>query len=288
MINAIIETFGLKVNKIAKAEEARSSTVYRCVLEDGEDVYIKVPYSQVKYDRVYEAYRVLRGKVPIPDLIDTIPSSDTFNGALLISTLKGKPLTTDSSAETAFQVGQLHATLHSVQPDTRIADPKIQSIYEDWSAFRDKQFYSFAEDVKQVISENLYGRARAFYEERKAQLPTPDGPAFIHMDFRPTNILIDQGNVTGVIDFESVRFGATDTDFTKIYRDYLSFDQQKLQAYQKGYRTVRALPDLEKILPFYQFTDAFNSLGWCKRRGLEHHQLFFDENLTRLKNFLDN
>ncbi|WP_249745258.1 hypothetical protein [Mesobacillus boroniphilus] len=31
---------------------------------------------------------------------------------------------------------------------------------------------------------------------------------------------------------------------------------------------------------------AFNSIGWCKRRGIEKNALFLEENLARLKNFL--
>lgn len=57
------------------------------------------------------------------------------------------------------------------------------------------------------------------------------------------------GRVTGVMDFENIRFGVTDIDFKKNYRDHLS------------YNGVRTLPNLKKLLMFYQFTDAFNNIG---------------------------
>ena len=117
----------------------------------------------------------------------------------------------------------------------------------------------------------------------KQQLPTPDGPSLIHMDFRPANIIVDGEKVSGMIDFESVRFGSTEMDFSKLYRDFLSFDVTLYNAYQEGYNSIRPLIDLEKVLPFYQFTDAFNSIGWCKRRGIEKNALFLDENIARLK-----
>ena len=120
----------------------------------------------------------------------------------------------------------------------------------------------------------------------KQQLPPNDGPSFIHMDFRPANIIVDGHNVSGMIDFESVRFGSTEIDFTKLYRDFLSYNPTLYKAFQEGYKSIRPLIDLEDVLPFYQFTDAFNSIGWCKRRGIEKNVLFLEENLARLKGFL--
>ena len=122
----------------------------------------------------------------------------------------------------------------------------------------------------------MYKRAIETFEEMKDGLASPDGPSFIHMDFRPANIIIDGNKVAGVIDFESVRFGSTEIDFTKIYHDFLRFDFNLYQAYQEGYNSIRPLIDLETVLPFYQFTDAFNSIGWCKRRGVEKNVLFLE------------
>ena len=94
------------------------------------------------------------------------------------------------------------------------------------------------------------------------------------------------GKVSGTIDFESIRFGSTEIDFTKLYRDFLRLDDTLFKSFREGYNSIRPLIDLEIVLPFYQFTDAFNSIGGCKRRGIEKNSLFLEENLARLKNFL--
>ena len=39
--------------------------------------------------------------------------------------------------------------------------------------------------------------------------------------------------------------------------------------------SIRPLINLQEVLPFYRFTDAFNAIGWCKRRGIEEHQAFY-------------
>ena len=41
--------------------------------------------------------------------------------------------------------------------------------------------------------------------------------------------------------------------------------------------------DLESVLPFYLFTDTFNSIGWCKRRGIEKNRFFFKKNVRSLQ-----
>lgn len=50
--------------------------------------------------------------------------------------------------------------------------------------------------------------------------------------------------------------------------------------------SIRPLIDLDQIFPFYQFTDAFNSIGWCVKRGLEQNIEFYEKNLALLKMFL--
>lgn len=282
MLNRVIDQFRLNVLSIDNVEDSHSSTVYKCNLLNGETVYIKIPYTKLKFQRELEAYQILEGNVAIPKMLDYWDGDEDCIGAFLLSRLQGTPLTTQVSTGLAFQVGVLHASIHNVNPNGRKIE-WIQNEFSSWSKFVERQFYSFAEDVKEVLDESLYNQAIQKFENMKKQLPSPDGPSFIHMDFRPANIIVDGDQVSGVIDFESVRFGSTEIDFTKINRDFLRFDQTLYNAYKEGYNSIRQLINLEETLPFYQFTDAFNSIGWCKRRGINEHRLFLEENLTILK-----
>lgn len=286
MHNHVIQKFGLQVRTMTEVEDSFSSTVYKCTLHNGENVYLKIPYTKLKFQRELEAYEILRGRVSIPELLDYWTGDEECTGAFLLSELKGKPLTSEASPTAAFQVGVLHAKMHSITPPAGQELTGIQNEFPNWSHFIEQQFNSFAEDVKDVLDEGLYKQAIEKFSEMKQQLPRPDGPSFVHMDFRPANIIVDGDNVSGMIDFESVRFGSTEIDFTKLYRDFLSFDPSLYKAYQEGYNSIRPLINLEVVLPFYQFTDAFNSIGWCKRRGLEKNAEFLERNLEILKKFL--
>lgn len=278
-----MKQFRLQVLSLNEVDESFSSTVYKCQLLNGKNVYIKIPYSKLKWQRELEAYEILKDRVATPVLLDVWSGDEECPGAFLLSELRGVTLSTNVSTSVAYQVGVLQASMHTIRPPKERELYGIKDEYSNWSNFIEGQFNSFARDVKDVIDERLFEQAIEKFENMKRQLPSPDGPSFVHMDFRPANILIDGDHVSGVIDFESVRFGSTEIDFTKLYRDFLSFDNTYFQAYQEGYRSIRPLMDLEVVLPFYQFTDAFNSIGWCKRRGIEEHAKFLKENITRLK-----
>lgn len=66
------------------------------------------------------------------------------------------------------------------------------------------------------INPRLSEQSLQHFDRHLKLLPSSDGPNFIHMDFRPGNILVYENQVAGIIDFESVRIGATEMDFIKI------------------------------------------------------------------------
>jgi aminoglycoside phosphotransferase (APT) family kinase protein len=70
------------------------------------------------------------------------------------------------------------------------------------------------------------------------------------MDFRPGNILVNGNKVMGIIDFESVRIGSTEIDFTKINRDIFVKYPGTMEAFQRGYESIRPIIDLQTVLPF--------------------------------------
>ncbi|WP_353654002.1 aminoglycoside phosphotransferase family protein [Bacillus sp. ISL-55] len=283
----MIKQFGLEIDSLTEVEDSHSSTVYKCTLRKGQNVFLKIPYTKLKFQRELEAYEILKGRVSIPEMLDYWSGDDECPGAFLLSELKGKPLTTEVSPTVAFQVGVLQAQMHTILPPRGQKLTGINNEFANWSNFVEQQFYSFAKDVKNVLDPQLYIQAIEKYEHMKHKLPSPDGPSFVHMDFRPANIIVDGDQVSGMIDFESVRFGSTEIDFTKLYRDFLSFDTNLYKAFREGYNSIRPLIDLDTVLPFYQFIDAFNSIGWCKRRGIEKNAVFLEENLARLKEFME-
>jgi hypothetical protein len=141
MINRVIQQFGLHVRSINEVEDSYSSTVYKCHLVNGQHVYLKIPYTKLKYQRELEAYKILKGHVAIPAMLDYWSGDEECSGAFLLSELKGEPLSSDVSPSVAFQVGVLHASMHTIQPPVELALTGIQNEFQNWSNFIEKQFY---------------------------------------------------------------------------------------------------------------------------------------------------
>ncbi|WP_211654165.1 aminoglycoside phosphotransferase family protein [Planococcus alpniumensis] len=286
MLDQVLKQFRLEVVTVNEVEDSFSSTVYRCTLMNGDTVFVKIPYTRVKYERELAAYEILAGYVPIPKLLDYWAGDAKCPGALLLSELKGKPLSATASPEIAYQIGAMQAAMHQIKPSNTTESSAIKNEFDNWHEFIERQFYSFAEDAKEVLDEDLYMASLRKFEQMKGELPEPDGPSFVHMDFRQANIIVEEGRVSGMIDFESVRFGSTDIDFTKIHRDFLSTNSSLSDSFQMGYNSIRPMIDLQSVLPFYRFIDAFNSIGWSQRRGLQENVAFYEANLRILKGML--
>ena len=155
MIKRVIQQFGLDVLSIHEVEDSHSSTVYKCHLLNGSNVFLKIPFTKLKCQRELEAYEILKGRVSIPDLLDYWSGDEVCPGAFLLSELRGQPLANKNSSTVAFQVGVLQASMHQIQPPpTQLTG--IQDEFPDWANFVERQFYSFAEDVMKVLDESLY------------------------------------------------------------------------------------------------------------------------------------
>lgn len=286
-VQQVIKQFDLDVLSIEDVPESFSSSVYKIKLKDHQTVFIKIPYSKVKLQREYDVLKRLQHELPVPQVLNYWEGNEDITGAFLLSAINGLPISGEVEVDLAYDIGVIHAKLHSIEPNEDDFNSSVSNEYEQWTEFIKTQFYSFAEDVKEVIDSHLYEQSLHYFEQHQKLLPPPDGPRFVHMDFRPGNILVHGNKVVGIIDFESVRIGSTEIDFTKINRDIFVKYPGTMEAFQKGYEAIHPIIDLQTVLPFYRFIDAFNSIGWCKRRGIEKNQSFLEENLVYLKDFLD-
>ena len=51
MLNKVLKQFELQPVSISEVEDSHSSTVYKCELDNSETVFIKIPFSKLKYQR---------------------------------------------------------------------------------------------------------------------------------------------------------------------------------------------------------------------------------------------
>lgn len=285
-IQMIIKVFNLNVLSIDNVPESFSSQVYKLNLINGGSVYAKIPYNRDKLFREYRMLEKLNEVLPVPRVLDFWSGDDAISGALLLSEIQGIPCTSVINEELAFEIGVHHAKLHEVKMPEYGVEVKdgFQSLDQNnWRLYIKNNFEKLKEPCKEILDKELFEKCINHFERAFSVLPQPDGPCIVHMDFRPGNILINENKVVGVIDFESARGGSSEIDFTKINRYVWEVNPRSRVRYTEGYSTIRPLIDLDTILPFYDFYDAFSAVVWCKNRGIEKHNTFLKESISVLQ-----
>ena len=117
-----------------------------------------------------------------------------------------------------------------------------------------------------------------FYKDLHLEEPKT---CLIHCDFRPANIL---QNAQGLflIDYESTRTGDPGYDFIKMFESFGS-DKTLWNTFCKSYSEIRDLPNLETIIPYYEFELNFGFLNWATTHNDDQ---LFNKRLNNVKKLL--
>lgn len=290
-IQSVIKKLKLNVLDINTVPESFSSEVYKLNLANRTNVYVKIPFNRDKLYREYRILQRLHQVISVPNVLDFWEGNEQITGALLLSEISGGSCQGSLSEQLSFQIGVNHAKLHEIRTSgygVEYADGFRNLEHNDWRHYIKQNFEKLKEDCIEILNAKLFEQCIVYFNEAFSDLPEPDGPCLVHMDFRPGNILVDNDKVTGIIDFESARGGSSEVDFTKLNRYFWQSNPLSKRGYINGYSTIRPLIDLTRVLPFYDFYDAFSAVVWCKKRGLEKNKAFLNENISVLERAVGN
>jgi len=158
LIEDILGRFNLKVQSTLPVANSFSSEVYRLLLDDGQTVYCKLPFTKEKWHREFKCLNHLLDSVNVPKIINFIEPTETFNGVFLLTALEGHSITT-LTPELAKEVGELHAKLHEISYEFygSYTNEGFEVLPEnDWRLFILSTLERFVPFVRQTLSEELY------------------------------------------------------------------------------------------------------------------------------------
>jgi Ser/Thr protein kinase RdoA (MazF antagonist) len=286
-ITQAIAYFKLDVASIQPVEGSYSSSVRILSLQSGERLVLKIPFIQRKVQRELNALQHLQAELPVPQVVDAWLPDDDQPGALLLSLLPGKIITGKVSQKLAYSLGELLARLHTHElPRFGDGFDSNELMPAGWWELFDQAYKGWQPLCEQVLPATLIQRTLSVYDMLSEAIPEPDGPCYVHYDFRPGNVLVQRGRISGLIDFESTRGGSADYDFIKIKNEVWDVSTETRAPFLAGYQSIRDLPDIERTLPLYALHNAYGGIAWCVRRA-KLDDPFFDENLRRLMKILD-
>lgn len=285
-IQTVISKLKLNVLDIKTVPDSFSSEVYKLNLVNGANVYVKIPFNKDKLYREYRILQRLRNVITVPRVLDFWEGNEQITGALLLSEISGINSSESISEKLSFQIGEIHAKMHEISTGSygvEYVDGFRHLEQNDWRLYIKQNFEKLMGECIGTLETHLFEKCVVYFNEVFSELPEPDGPCLVHMDFRPGNIIVDNDNVAGIIDFESARGGSSEIDFTKLNRYFWQSNPLSKRGYIEGYSSIRPLIDLSKVIPFYDFYDAFSAIVWFEKRGLENNKAFFNENISILE-----
>lgn len=111
-------------------------------------------------------------------------------------------------------------------------------------------------------------------------------PKLLHNDFHPKNIIVHEGSLAGIIDWECSQFGESDFELTHLFHwcIYPSVQDNNLELLLKSVvenlQIASNVPNIEKRLTIYQLEHELNQLIWNGNKQEE-------ERIQRINGWLD-
>lgn len=264
--------------------------VYKIIPTDGKALILKICDQPQHYFKELYFLKYFAGKLPIAKVVDLAEPSPGMHGAILMECLPGailhkENLTTDISRELGILLAKVH--LNRMPKFGDLMDPK--SMVEDPRTYFALKFEESCSECRDHLPPNMLNKCEEYYREHRDDLLAVDGPCIIHRDFRPGNILADNGKVSGIIDWASGRAGFAEDDLCPLEIGEWGSNPDIKKAFLHGYATVRSVPDYAKLMPLLILNRAIAAVGFTLKIGTWNNRdaQLYQRNRILLERVLD-
>lgn len=238
-------------------QNSTRTSVYK--LKSGKDnYYLKLFSRKERYGPEVYAYRVWNKAIVdhCPALVKTLDLAPDFG--ILITELPGQILRESQiSKADEYKVyeeaGSLTRQVHDQMTGQYFGRPDaegrpLEKAYDNAKLMICEEMHHVEEQMRQLglltykeskLVNWFYKRVNEFSEEK----PVP-----LAWDSTPGNWLVDQGQLSGMIDFENMRWGIRWDAFGFLYERYFLEDMKRMQAFFQGYGQEIVKDNYEKIL----------------------------------------
>jgi Ser/Thr protein kinase RdoA (MazF antagonist) len=160
--------------------------------------------------------------------------------------------------ELAFKLGTLLGKIHrhSIVGYGELFDIKKSTVQNFFGL-------KFEEIISESVDHLPPALVEKFQEYYDAHLLNGvDGPCIVHRDFRPGNVMINEGKIQGIIDWSSAVASSTEEDFCSMEHGEWPIDASSKKSFHAGYASIRPVPNYDTILPFLRLY-----------KGSSHHRI---------------
>lgn len=265
---------------------AMVAIVYKITQPNGSQLILKIsPRSEDYFRELYFLTR-FAGQLPVPRIIQVVEPEPGVNGAILMECLPGKPLQeTDFTDELAFELGSVLARIH-LNSATGYGDLTQSKLSPDPRTYFTQKFEEGLTECSRNLPISLLEQCRRYYATHIDLIASVDGPCVIHRDFRPSNIIIHEGKLSGIVDWASGRASFAQEDFCPLeHGEWPSYSTHKT-AFLAGYASIRPVPDYSAMMPLLRLGRAIAVIGFTAKRGTWQSSSAYQFNRQFLETFL--
>lgn len=242
--------------------------VYKIISAKSAPLIIKICPRPDDYARELYYLQYFSHILPVPRLIDVFSPIPGRYGAILMECLPGRLLQyNDFNESLAYEMGAVLARIHLhrvsgfgdlTQPNTLSPHPHIPFTIK------------FEEGVLECwdhLPKSIIKSCQHYFTKHVNLLSSVDGPCIIHRDFRPGNLLVDEGKLQGVIDWASGRASFAEEDFCSLeHGEWLKPSSCK-KAFLAGYADIRPIPEYQRLIPLLRLSKAIATIGFTVKQG---------------------
>lgn len=265
-------------------EDVTSSEVFKLQKKDGALQILKIYFDAHRFRRESYFLSFLKGKIPVPEKLAAIEPTEERRGALLMNYLEGEPLKAGNlTGSMAIEMGALLARLHNI-PIQRFGDLSLEYGQCDPKEELRNYFERSVGEANGVLPRDFLEKCKKYFDNHVAELKMLDGPCLVHRDYRPGNLLVHEGKIRAIIDWEIARGGFAEEDFAHMDHLVWSKDDRLKESFLAGYAKHRKAPSYEATLPVLRFCKALGAIGFYITRGTwqTKHLGSFNENAAFL------
>ncbi|MFI4936759.1 MAG: phosphotransferase family protein [Caulobacterales bacterium] len=279
VLGALRELTRAEVRARRRIVEGEANEVYAFGFADGLEVIVRISRDPAKH---FEQERWAIGEcarlgVPVPTvlLIRHLSSDDgpldlcvqqTLPGTLLSNSLA---LPRETLRSLTMQAGEFLSRIHSIPThglgyldgDGRGAFATFEALTEDFLAQED-DYLALAGRIGWPPA--TMRRLFAFID-RALRGAAPVRTSLTHNDFFPKHILVEDGQVTGIIDFGEVSGEPPVNEFVKW--DYLHGESFPIAWLKEGYGDKSLFDSFEALFPPLRVMCGLSMLWWYDHRG---------------------
>jgi len=249
-------------------DEGMVATVYKVLEDNSRSCVLKVCESP--FDCANEVYflRFFSKQILVPKIISTVPPGPENFGAVLMEYLPGDLLTPHTiTKEIAFEIGKSLAIIHENKSNGFGYLNRNLDLSPDPTLHFKAKFEEGIDECKGHLPQDVILKSLNYFNDSLKLLEYVDGPGIIHRDFRPGNIIIHQNTLRGIIDWSSARSGFAEDDFCSIeHGEWGNFNGYK-NVFLDGYRSVRAVPNYNAVVPLLRLNRAIAVIGFTVKRN---------------------